>query len=93
MGCPQVNGGKKLNPWMLPQRRRANTQQIIDLNVPRDQVVAFALYTVDGGTLKLTGQLYAPSMNPRSQTGNQAGKAMERDRQSQNYLSWLDRPL
>ena len=33
-------------------------KQIIDLNVPRDQVVAFALYTVDNGTLKLTGQLY-----------------------------------
>ena len=33
-------------------------KRIIDLNVPRDQVVAFALYTVDGGTLKLTGQLY-----------------------------------
>jgi len=33
-------------------------KQIIEMNVPRDQVVAFALYTVDAGTLKLTGQLY-----------------------------------
>jgi hypothetical protein len=32
--------------------------QIIDLNVPRDQVVAFALYTHDAGVLKLTAQLY-----------------------------------
>jgi hypothetical protein len=32
--------------------------QIIDLDVPRDQVVAFALYTHDGGVLKLTAQLY-----------------------------------
>jgi hypothetical protein len=32
--------------------------QIIDLNVPRDQVVAFALYTADAGVLKLTAQLY-----------------------------------
>ena len=40
-------------------------KQIIDLNVPRDQVVAFALYTVDSGTLKLTGQLYPLlPMNP-----------------------------
>ena len=40
-------------------------KRIIDLNVPRDQVVAFALYTVDGGTLKLTDS-YTRSfpMNP-----------------------------
>jgi hypothetical protein len=31
---------------------------IIELNVPRDQVVAFALYTHDAGVLKLTAQLY-----------------------------------
>lgn len=31
---------------------------IVDLNVPRDQVVAFALYTHDAGVLKLTAQLY-----------------------------------
>ena len=32
--------------------------QIIELNVPRDHVVAFALYAHDGGVLKLTAQLY-----------------------------------
>jgi hypothetical protein len=32
--------------------------QIIELNVPRDQVVAFALYTHDAGVLKLSAQLY-----------------------------------
>jgi hypothetical protein len=32
--------------------------QIIDLNVPRDRVVAFSLYTHDAGVLKLTAQLY-----------------------------------
>jgi hypothetical protein len=31
---------------------------IIELNVPRDRVVAFALYTHDAGVLKLTAQLY-----------------------------------
>jgi hypothetical protein len=31
---------------------------IIELNVPRDQVVAFALYTHDAGVLKLSAQLY-----------------------------------
>jgi hypothetical protein len=32
--------------------------QIIDLDVPRDRVVAFALYTHDAGALKLSAQLY-----------------------------------
>lgn len=32
--------------------------QIIDLNVPRDQVVAFALYTHETGVLKMTALLY-----------------------------------
>lgn len=31
---------------------------IIPLDVPRDRVVAFALYTVDAGVLKMTAQLY-----------------------------------
>jgi hypothetical protein len=31
---------------------------IVELNVPRDQVVAFALYTHDSGVLKLTAQLF-----------------------------------
>ena len=30
----------------------------MNLNVPRDQVVAFAVYTHDHGTLKLTAQLF-----------------------------------
>ena len=32
--------------------------QIVEMNVPRDRVVAFALYTHDAGVLKLTAQLY-----------------------------------
>lgn len=32
--------------------------KIIDLQVPRDQVVAFGIYTTAGGTLKLTAQMY-----------------------------------
>jgi len=35
-----------------------NVPQIIELDVPRDRVVAFALYTHDAGVLKLTAQLY-----------------------------------
>src|SRR4029453_14588669 len=34
--------------------------QIVELNVARDQVVAFALYTHDARVLKLTAHLYTP---------------------------------
>lgn len=42
-----------VNDWW---KRPANP--IIDLKVPRDQVVAFGIYTVHGGVLKLSAQLY-----------------------------------
>ena len=34
------------------------TSEIIDMKVPRDQVVAFGIYTVSNNTLKLTAQLF-----------------------------------
>ncbi len=40
------------------QRRRNNPKRFIDMKVPRDEVVAFAVYTVDQGTLKMTAQLF-----------------------------------
>ena len=40
--------------WNAKPGRRAT----MDLNVPRDEVVAFALYTHDHGTLKLSAQLF-----------------------------------
>lgn len=39
----------------------------LDLNVPRDQVICFALYTVSDGTLKMTAQLY-PLLPDESRT-------------------------
>lgn len=42
-----------VNDWW---NRSANP--IIDLNVPRDQVVAFGIYTVSNKTLKISAQLY-----------------------------------
>ena len=39
-----------------PKKKAASPPPPMD--VPRDQVVAFALYTVDRGVLKLTAQLY-----------------------------------
>ncbi len=49
--------------WWAPPTGSGGTAQkrvppIIDLNVPRDQVVAFALYTHDAGMLKVSAQLY-----------------------------------
>ena len=38
--------------------KRSFNQDFLKLKVPRDQVVAFAVYTHDHGTLKLTAQLY-----------------------------------
>lgn len=37
---------------------KPNNRRSMNLNVPRDQVVAFAVYTHDHGTLKLTAQLF-----------------------------------
>jgi hypothetical protein len=42
--------------WKKPPRRGPQAPPPMD--APRDQVVAFALYTVDHGVLKLTAQLY-----------------------------------
>ena len=45
--------------WWAPANAAAKKiPQIVDLNVPRDRVVAFALYTHDAGVLKMTAQLY-----------------------------------
>jgi hypothetical protein len=49
---------KRDRPPEVPSQKGKPPKRIIKLKVPRDEVVAFALYTQDGGTLKLTGQLY-----------------------------------
>ncbi|MCS1407163.1 MAG: hypothetical protein M2R45_00320 [Verrucomicrobia subdivision 3 bacterium] len=41
-----------------PDSRRRTPKNLINLNVPRDEVVAFAVYTHDRGTLKLSAQLF-----------------------------------
>lgn len=50
--------GPRVVPW--PQRAGKPVKPvppIVDLQVPRDRVVAFALYTHDAGVLKVTAQL------------------------------------
>ena len=49
---------KRARPPEVPSKKGKPPKRIIELKVPRDEVVAFALYTQDSGTLKLTGQLY-----------------------------------
>jgi len=39
------------------QKRRGN-KRFINMDVPRDQVVAFAMYTVDNGQVKMSAQLF-----------------------------------
>ena len=41
-----------------PSKRGGKRRSIIPMDVPRDQVVAFAVYTHDAGTLKMSAQLY-----------------------------------
>ena len=48
----------RARPPEVPSKKGKPPKRIIELKVPREDVVAFALYTQDGGTLKLTGQLY-----------------------------------
>lgn len=45
-------------PTVPPGKGPQRVRQIVDLDVPRDQVVAFALYTHDRGILKMTAQLF-----------------------------------
>lgn len=39
-------------------KKKPNKRQPMDLDVPRNEVVAFALYTHDSGTLKMSAQLF-----------------------------------
>ena len=58
---------KRARPPEVPSKKGKPPKRIIELKVPRDEVVAFALYTQDLGTLKLTGQLY-PLMPDETRT-------------------------
>ena len=62
---PQLDS-QTTGQWWLPRRAEEaasgaapkRVPRILDLDVPRNEVVAFALYTQHGGVLKLTAQLY-----------------------------------
>lgn len=59
---PGLDGRSTGEWWMKgkpnPKTGKKPPKRVIDLDVPREDVVAFALYTHDAGTLKLSAQLY-----------------------------------
>ena len=44
--------------WWIPKTPAGNQPPPPSMDVPRDQVVAFALYTVHGGVMKMSAQLF-----------------------------------
>jgi hypothetical protein len=86
--APFLKGEDSLcvNDWW---NRPANP--IVDLKVPRDQVVAFGLYTVANGILKLSAQLYPlyPSETREVRLEvERDGRWVELTRRSVNDLGW-----
>ena len=61
---PNLDGAATGQWWQTaapPAKKGKNgrkPKRVIDTDVPRDQVVAFAVYTHDSGTLKMSAQLY-----------------------------------
>lgn len=80
-----------VNDWWNRPTPANPKQRIIDLKVPRDQVVAFGIYTVMHGRLKLSAQLYplypAESREVRLEIEGESGwKEIARERV--NDLGW-----
>ena len=55
---PQLDSLATGEWWLAKRPATKNPAQPISMDVARDQVVAFALYTHDHGVLKLTSQFY-----------------------------------
>lgn len=53
--------------WWAPTASRKPRKKILDMNVARNQVVAFAIYTHDHSVLKLTAQLFPLKPNESRQ--------------------------
>lgn len=73
-------------------KRGPTNRQSMDLDVPRDQVVAFALYTHDRGVLKLSAQLFplkpGELREVRLEFQQADGSWREADRQPVRELGW-----
>jgi hypothetical protein len=83
--------GKRLDSVCVNDWWNRKKSQIVDVFVPRDQVVAFGIYTVHNGVLKMTAQLF-PLYPKEDRTVRleveQAGKWVELQRQKVNDIGW-----
>ena len=55
---PVIAPFSNLDTYSINDWWNRDKNEIIDLKVPRDEVIAFALYTVSNKTLKLSAQLF-----------------------------------
>ena len=44
--------------WVHAEKIKDNPKRIIDVDVPRNEVICFGMYTVHNGILKMTAQLF-----------------------------------
>jgi len=44
--------------WVHAEKMKNNPKRIIDVDVPRDEVICFGMYTVQDGVMKMTAQLF-----------------------------------
>jgi len=44
--------------WKHAEKVKANPNKIVDVNVPRDQVICFGIYTTQNNVMKMTAQLF-----------------------------------
>ena len=72
--------------------KKTNERFTMDLDVPRDRVLAFALYTHEHGVLKLSAQLFplkpGEETEVRLEFKQPDGRWKEVDRQTVNELGW-----
>ena len=83
--------GKKLDSLCVNDWWNRAKSPIVDVHVARDQVVAFGIYTVHGGILKLTAQLFP--LYPKETRFvrlefEQDGKWVEAKRQAVDDIGW-----
>ena len=91
-GEPPVHAPfEKLDTLCVNDWWNRKPSKIIDLHVPRDEVVAFGIYTVHAGVLRLTAQLY-PLYPNETRTVRleflRDGEWQEADRNVVNDIGW-----
>ena len=83
--------GKKLDSLCVNDWWNRAKSPIVDVHVARDQVLAFGIYTVHGGVLKMTAQLFPLYPNETRVVRlelERDGKWVEVKRQAVNDIGW-----